>query len=154
MSNSWRPHGLWPPKLLCPWDSPGKHTGVDCHFLLQGIFPTQGSNPGLLHWQVDSLPCDPPRKPLLRHLQLKPCGKPRREWPEAKSKGRGISHSTLGTIMKASVNDGVRSKPGCAHVLKQRCRLIWLTLLGGQEKNTCSWMARAGKLSKQELWGC
>ena len=31
------------------WDSAGKNTGVDCHFLLQGIFPTQGSNPGLLH---------------------------------------------------------------------------------------------------------
>ena len=30
-------------------DSPGKNTGVGCHFLLQGIFPTQGSNPGLLH---------------------------------------------------------------------------------------------------------
>ena len=29
---------------LCPWDFPGKNTGVDCHFLLQGIFPTQGSN--------------------------------------------------------------------------------------------------------------
>ena len=32
-----------------PWDSPGKKTGVGCHFLLQGIFPTQKSNPGLLH---------------------------------------------------------------------------------------------------------
>ena len=30
--------------LLCPWDSPGKNTGVSCHALLQGIFPTQGSN--------------------------------------------------------------------------------------------------------------
>ena len=30
--------------------------GVSCHFLLQGIFLTQGSNPGLLHWQADSLP--------------------------------------------------------------------------------------------------
>ena len=29
---------------LCPWDFPGKNTGVDCHFLIQGIFPTQGSN--------------------------------------------------------------------------------------------------------------
>ena len=36
-------------RLLCSWDSPGKDTGVDCHFLLQGIFPAQGSNPGLLH---------------------------------------------------------------------------------------------------------
>ena len=31
------------------WDSPGKSTGVGCHFLLQGIFPTQGSNPDLPH---------------------------------------------------------------------------------------------------------
>ena len=34
---------------LCPWDFPGKNTGVGCHFLLHGIFPTQGSNPGLSH---------------------------------------------------------------------------------------------------------
>ena len=32
-----------------PWDFPGKSAGVDCHFLLQGIFPTQESNPGLPH---------------------------------------------------------------------------------------------------------
>ena len=36
-------------RLLCPWDFLGKSTGVGCHFLLQGIFPTQGSNPGLPH---------------------------------------------------------------------------------------------------------
>ena len=35
-------------RLLCPWDSPGKNTGVGCHAVLQGIFPTQGSNPQLL----------------------------------------------------------------------------------------------------------
>jgi len=35
-------------KLLHPRDFQGKNTGVGCHFLLQGIFPTQGSNPGLL----------------------------------------------------------------------------------------------------------
>ena len=50
LSDSLRTHGLWPAKLLCPWNSPGKHTGVGCHFLLQGIFPTQGSNLGLLQW--------------------------------------------------------------------------------------------------------
>ena len=49
MSNFLQPHGLWPTRLLCPWDSPDNSTGVDCHFLLQGIFPTQGSNPGLPH---------------------------------------------------------------------------------------------------------
>ena len=49
MSNSLQPHGLQPSRLLCPWDFPGNRTGVDCHFLLQGIFPIQGSNPGLPH---------------------------------------------------------------------------------------------------------
>ena len=36
-------------RLLCPWDFPGRNTGVGSHSLLQGIFPTQGSNPNLLH---------------------------------------------------------------------------------------------------------
>ena len=55
MSNSLQPHGglvghgLWPTTLLHPWDFPGKNTGVGCHFLLQRIFPTQGSNLGLPH---------------------------------------------------------------------------------------------------------
>ena len=47
---------MWPARLLCPQDSPGKNTGVGCRFLLQGIFPTQGLNLPLLPWQVDSLP--------------------------------------------------------------------------------------------------
>ena len=54
-------------RLFCPWDSPGKNTGVGCHFLLQGIFPTQGSKLRLLHlllWQAGSLPLVPPGKPL------------------------------------------------------------------------------------------
>ena len=44
-----QPHGLQPTRLFCPWDFPGKDTGVGSHFLLQGIFLTQGLNPGLLH---------------------------------------------------------------------------------------------------------
>ena len=38
-----------PSRLLCPWDSPGKKTGVVFHALLQGLFLTQGSNLCLLH---------------------------------------------------------------------------------------------------------
>ena len=49
VSNSSRPHGLQSTRLLCPWDFPGKNTGVGCHFLLQGISPTQGWNSVLLH---------------------------------------------------------------------------------------------------------
>ena len=55
VSDSLRPHGLWPSGLLYPWAFIGKNTGVGCHFLLQGIFPTQGLNPHLLHllhWQA------------------------------------------------------------------------------------------------------
>ena len=46
MSNSFRPHGLYR-----PWNSPDQNTGVGNLSLLQGIFPTQGSNPGLLHYR-------------------------------------------------------------------------------------------------------
>ena len=54
LTHVWQFHGLQCTRLLCPWDLSGKNSGVGCHFLPQ-IFPTQGSNPGLLHWQVDSL---------------------------------------------------------------------------------------------------
>ena len=40
-------HSLWPHGLYSPWNSPGQSTGVGSLFFLQGIFPTQGSNPGL-----------------------------------------------------------------------------------------------------------
>ena len=67
MSDSLQPLGLYPTRLLCPWNFPGKNTGVGCHFLLQGIFPTQGLNPGLLHCRQ-----------MLYHLshQGSPKGKP------------------------------------------------------------------------------
>ena len=58
------PRGLQPTRLLCPWDFPSRNTGVCCHFLLQGIFLTQESNLWFLHWQVGSLPPEPPGKPL------------------------------------------------------------------------------------------
>ena len=55
MSDSLWPPGLLPTRLFCPWDFPGKNTGAGFHFLLQGIFPTQGSNPHLPYWQAGSL---------------------------------------------------------------------------------------------------
>ena len=48
-----------PFRLPCPWNFPGKNTGADCHFLLQGVFLTQGTNLRLLcllRWQADSSP--------------------------------------------------------------------------------------------------
>ena len=48
MPDSLWPNGLQPTRFFCLWDFPGKDTGVVFHFLLQGIFPTQGLNLGLL----------------------------------------------------------------------------------------------------------
>ena len=64
MSDSLQPHGLYPARLLCPWNFPGKNTGVDCHFLLQGDPP------------------DPEIKPVSpalagRFFTTEPSGKPR-----------------------------------------------------------------------------
>ena len=49
LSNSLWPLGLQHTRFLCPWDSSGKNTGMGCHALLQGIFPTQRLNPGVLN---------------------------------------------------------------------------------------------------------
>ena len=63
MSYSLWPHGLEPARLLCPWNSLGKNTGVGCHSLLQGIFPTQGLSPGLQYLRQNSLLSEWPGKP-------------------------------------------------------------------------------------------
>ena len=58
---------------LCPWDFPGKNTGVGFHFPLQGIFLTQGSNPRLLHGQVCSLPLSPQGSPQEETCTVEVC---------------------------------------------------------------------------------
>ena len=47
ISDSLQAQGLKPARLFCPWNFPDKNTGVGCHSLLQGIFPSQGLNLGL-----------------------------------------------------------------------------------------------------------
>ena len=59
VSNSLQPHGLWPTRLLCPWDCPGKDIGVGCHFFLQGNLPELGIELRSPALQVDALPSDP-----------------------------------------------------------------------------------------------
>ena len=64
VSDSLQPHGLQPTRLLGQWAFPGKNTGVGCHFLLQGIFPTQGLKPGLLGKPITQNTC------LKKHLVI------------------------------------------------------------------------------------
>ena len=62
MSGSWRPHGLQPARLLCPWDFPGKNFGMGCHFFLQVVFLTHISCVScidrwiLYHWATCKAP--------------------------------------------------------------------------------------------------
>ena len=58
-----RPHGLQPARLFCPWGSPGKSTGVGCHFLFRGNLPNPGIEPKSPALQEDSLPSEQPGKP-------------------------------------------------------------------------------------------
>ena len=69
------PYGLWFARLLYPWDSAGKNTGLGCHALLQGLFLTEGLNLHLLrllHWQVGSLSLVPPGKPSVLFKMIQP----------------------------------------------------------------------------------
>ena len=71
---SLRPYGLQPARLLCPWDSPGKNTGVGCRAPPPGGLPHPGIKAGSPALQADSLLTEPPRKPPLQLLG------PRRTW--------------------------------------------------------------------------
>ena len=78
MSNSLQPYGLKPSRLFCPWNFPSKNSGVGCHFLLQGIFPTQELNPHLLcflHWLVDSFPLSHLGSPSNIYINFFVCSK-------------------------------------------------------------------------------
>ena len=67
MSNSLWPYGLHSARFLCPWHSPDKTSGVSCHALLQGIFPTQGMNLGFLYcrWILTTEPLPLSGKPVI-----------------------------------------------------------------------------------------
>ena len=61
MSDSVRPHRRQPTRLPCPWDSPGKNTGVDCHFLLQCMKVKSESEVSLLCPTLrNAMDCSPP----------------------------------------------------------------------------------------------
>ena len=67
VSDSLRPH-----RLYSPWNSLGHNSGVGSLSLLPGIFPTQRSNPGLLHCRQHALPSEPPGKSLVPEPEIKP----------------------------------------------------------------------------------
>ena len=115
VSDSVRPHRWQLTRLPCPWDSPGKNTGVGCHFLLQGIFPTQGSNPGLLHSRQTLLTSEPPGKSKVKEEREE-------SWPKtqhSKSKDHSIwSHHFMANRWGNNANSDSLYFPG----LQNHCR--------------------------------
>ena len=99
VSDSLRPHGPQPSRLLCPWDSLGKNTGVGFHALLHGIFLTQGSKLHLLHllhWQADSLP---------RHHLGSPCKLIIDQFKKRKKYGTTKTHNRCIIYIKGTDTD-------------------------------------------------
>ena len=114
MCDSLQPQGLQPTRFFCVWDFPGKNTGVGCHFLLQEIFPNQGSNPqfsSLIHWQVGSLLLVPPGKPEKCKLKQQWCTITNwSKWPVKNSK-------------KVNAGEVVEKKETLLHCWKMLC--LW-----------------------------
>ena len=99
VSDPWQSYGLQPARLLCPWDPPGKNTGVDCHSLLQRIFPTLQLNLGLL--------CC---KQILYHLSY------REDLDTDRVSYKFNSILTLSTLRKCQIPQVKRSVPqDCSH---------------------------------------
>ena len=100
-----QPHGLQPTRLPCPWDSPGKNTGVGCHFLLQGNLPNPGIEPKSsvsATFQADSLLFEPSGK--YKHTK-KPVLRDRFSVSEA-WKGTTVEESALDNIFTAPNSEG------------------------------------------------
>ena len=102
MSNFLRPRGLLPTRFHCPWDFPGKNIGVDCYFLLQGIFLTQGSS---LHLSLylyicrrilgvlkECPTCDCIRISIILHVKW--------NWPCISNRAQGLDTSASKRLLK------------------------------------------------------
>ena len=139
----------------------GKNTGVGCHSLLQGIFPTQGSNLcllRLLHWQTNSLPLAPPWKPMLlsRFSRVRLCATPEMtahqappSW-DSPGKNTGVGCHFLLQCRKVKSESGVAqscptlsdpmdcSPPGSSvHGIFQATVLEWGAIAFSMEAHTC-----------------
>ena len=120
-----------PTRLTCPSDSPGKNTGVGCHFLLQRIFPTQGSNLGLPHCRQ-----------MLYHLSHQESPKDSR--PDS-ALHRGNQALCGRSFTHRCVSVGIKKDPDrvrfISAILKSKVLSMWSCL------PLCLWVSRLGPSS-------
>ena len=141
--------------IVCPWNSPGKNTGLDCHFLLQGIFPTHGLNLGLLHWR-QSLSSELPAKPWGIRLDTK-------KWPlEAHWKWASVVSNSVWPHIQQPTRlrspwdfSGKNTGVGC-HCLLQ-CMKVKVKSLSHVRPSATPWTAACQAppsmgFSRQECW--
>ena len=137
VSDSLQPHGLWPAKLLCPWNFPGKNTGVCCHFLLQGIFPTQGSKPPLLHCGQISYHCVTWEVHHFLNDNLKTIIR-KRIWSENKEQYFRWKNSRLNRNFKMSHSFLILLHPNMSFVLNQCLRAAcWVVCVRAKLLQSC-----------------
>ena len=127
MSDSLRPYGLYPTRLLHPWDSPGKSTGVSCHCLLQETFPTQRSNLGLPHCRQMLYPLSHQRSP--KKATSFPCS--------SVSKESACSAGDLGSIsgLGRSPGEGNGNPLQYTYLENLLDRGVWWAAVQGFEKS-------------------
>ena len=117
MSDSLWPHGLYPTRLLCPWDSPGNSIGWVAISFSKGFFLIQGSNLHLLHWQEGSSPLASPGKPGLE------------EGPSFLKSSTLVFLVTSSSGCHAAGVDG----SGCAELTAHKGQLPWAVWLSQSE---------------------
>ena len=118
-SDSFRPHGLQPAKFLVCGDSPGKNTGVGCHTLFQQIFPTQGSNPGLLHCRQILYCLSHQGSPIINDVSIFSCA----FWPTVCLLWRNV-HLDLPTHFFWLHHDQCSNQGQNLHPLQWKCRVL------------------------------
>ena len=99
---------LWPHGLYSPWNSPGQNTGVGSLSLLQGIYPTHGLKPGILHFRWILLPAEPQGKPKntgVGSLSLLQRTFPTQEWNQGLLHCRQIFHHVSYKGSSAQLNN-------------------------------------------------
>ena len=136
---------LQPARLLCPWNSRGKNTGVGCHSFLQGTFPMQGLNLSLLHCR-HSLPSEPPWKSeKVQQRDSKADQMKRKRGSVNQKKGQWNSSSKRGKKKEKTENEWRQLKTRMGHYQTEQHTPVGIPKGEEREKEAESFSENLGK---------
>ena len=158
VSDSLRPHGLYLPVSSVHGISPGKNPGVGCHFLLQGIFLTQGRNPCLLclvYWSLDSLPLSllgsPEWSPSLTVAHHAPDQEPSRPASPGWGLGWGPGYFLLSLVTSACQRQE-EFDPTSTCLPRNLGHITWPLPISCSSAHSTNFMLRSRGLENRLLW--